>query len=80
MKAQNRYKPNSGLDGRKEREGFVCASGTTKYCTHCVAVRINKHDVGIRDTKDTADTTLTFSREEWGAFIKGVKEGEFDLI
>jgi Domain of unknown function (DUF397) len=33
----------------------------------------------VRDSKDVNATTLTFSREEWLAFIKGVKAGEFDL-
>jgi hypothetical protein len=34
--------------------------------------------VSVRDTKDAAGTTLTFTRDEWDAFVKGVKNGEFD--
>ena len=35
--------------------------------------------VHVRDSKDELHTTLTFTREEWVTFIKGVKLGEFDL-
>lgn len=33
----------------------------------------------VRDTKDPHGATLSFDREEWEAFIGGVKLGEFDL-
>ena len=33
----------------------------------------------MRDTKDPERrTALTFTRDEWDAFVKGVKNGEFD--
>ena len=33
----------------------------------------------MRDTKDPERrAALTFTREEWDAFVKGVKNGEFD--
>lgn len=69
-----------GLDGRKVcPEGFKCSSDTLFPAPlECVAVRIGD-TVQIRDTKDSEDTTLTFTQGEWGAFIKGVKKGEFDL-
>ena len=35
--------------------------------------------VTVRDTKDPERrTSLTFTRDEWEAFVKGVKNGEFD--
>ncbi len=78
---QSRYRPNEAYGGRKERDGFVCGDPTGKHSTGlwCVAVKISDEGVGVRDTKDVNDTTLNFSREEWGAFIKAVKDGEFDV-
>jgi hypothetical protein len=35
--------------------------------------------VTVRDTKDSERrTALTFTRDEWAAFVQGVKAGEFD--
>lgn len=45
----------------------------------CVSVAISSEGVGIRDTKDPSKTTLVYNRDEWKAFIAGVKDGEFDL-
>lgn len=47
---------------------------------YCVAVKkCGDFGVQVRDTKDDTDTTLTFTKKEWTAFVKGVKAGEFDL-
>jgi hypothetical protein len=35
--------------------------------------------VGVRDTKDEKSPTLSFTHDEWRAFIQGVKNSEFDL-
>lgn len=73
----NGYKPNA--DGRKEKDGFITSSFTfydPKFA--CVAVKIDG-DIQVRDTKDPNDTTLTFNQDEWRAFVKGIKAGEFDL-
>lgn len=46
----------------------------------CVEVADNlPHVVAVRDTKNRDSGTLVFTRAEWGAFIGGVKGGEFDL-
>ncbi|AEV87265.1 hypothetical protein ACWT_6250 [Actinoplanes sp. SE50] len=34
--------------------------------------------VALRDTKDPDGATLIFSREQWHAFLAGVRAGEFD--
>lgn len=34
--------------------------------------------VFVRDSKHLDEGFLKFTAEEWGAFIKGVKSGEFD--
>ncbi|HEX4657515.1 MAG TPA: DUF397 domain-containing protein [Streptosporangiaceae bacterium] len=35
--------------------------------------------VAVRDSKDAGKPPHMFDREEWLAFIAGVKNGEFDL-
>lgn len=35
--------------------------------------------IGVRDSKNPDRAILSFSPEEWEAFIAGVKAGEFDL-
>ena len=52
-------------------------SGVTKNL--CVEVAINDSAVAVRDSKNPSRSVLEFSREEWTAFIKGVKAGEFDI-
>lgn len=75
----SRYKPSADFGGRKERKGFVCASGTWQDTAWCVAVKRGASGVHVRDTKDPSDKTLSFSRKEWDVFVKGVKDGEFDI-
>lgn len=46
----------------------------------CVAVAISpENKVAVRNSGDPDKTTLVFNRDEWDVFIKGVKNGEFDL-
>ncbi|WP_067504533.1 DUF397 domain-containing protein [Actinoplanes sp. TFC3] len=46
----------------------------------CVEVADNLPDVvGMRDSKNPAGLVLTFSPDQWSAFLEGVKAGEFDL-
>jgi hypothetical protein len=35
--------------------------------------------VALRDSKDADKTAHVFDRQEWSAFITGVKNGDFDL-
>jgi hypothetical protein len=35
--------------------------------------------VAVRDSKDAGRAAHVFDREQWSAFITGVKNGEFDL-
>ena len=34
--------------------------------------------VGVRDSKDRSGPILQFTRAEWVAFTRGVRDGEFD--
>jgi hypothetical protein len=46
----------------------------------CVEVARNIPGVvGIRDSKDRGGPVLTVAPEAWTAFIRGVKDGEFNL-
>jgi hypothetical protein len=46
----------------------------------CVEARIEDGNVQIRDTKDNgAGPILSFTGDEWSAFLGGAKAGEFDL-
>ncbi|HTW00800.1 MAG TPA: DUF397 domain-containing protein [Streptosporangiaceae bacterium] len=45
----------------------------------CVEVaRLADGGVALRDSKDAGKAAHVFDREEWTAFITGVKNGEFD--
>ena len=47
---------------------------------NCVEVSKSIGEVKVRDTKDNgAGPILTFTRDEWIAFIGGAKDGEFDI-
>lgn len=36
--------------------------------------------VAVRDSKDPGGPKLLFTREEWKAFVGGLKAGEFDTL
>lgn len=47
--------------------------------SNCVEVAHNGDQFQVRDTKLGEDSpVLTFTREEWIAFLLGAKDGEFD--
>jgi hypothetical protein len=46
---------------------------------NCVEVAIADRAVAVRDTKDRSGPVLLFTPAEWGAFVAGAKNGEFDL-
>jgi hypothetical protein len=45
----------------------------------CVEVAINGEEITVRDAKLADGPVLIYSREEWRAFVAGVKAGEFDV-
>lgn len=45
----------------------------------CVEVAHRDDVVAVRSTTDPVKKTVYFTRDEWAAFIAGVKGGEFDL-
>lgn len=46
----------------------------------CVEVAFVVGAIGIRDSKRSDSPVLSFTRDEWSAFVAGVKAGEFDLV
>ena len=47
---------------------------------NCVEVADNLTEVvAVRDSKDKTGPVLTFTHDEWAAFVAGAKDGEFDL-
>jgi hypothetical protein len=57
---------------------FKTAQACTLSFAFCVGVRANEK-VEVIDTKNMDGSVLTFSKEEWRAFVQGVKNGEFDV-
>jgi hypothetical protein len=45
----------------------------------CVEVRDQAAAVQVRDSKNPTGAVLSFNREQWGAFLHGVRVGEFDV-
>ncbi|MDN5930577.1 MAG: DUF397 domain-containing protein [Pseudonocardia sp.] len=54
----------------------------SSYCTVGGCVEVGQSPDGsvvVRDSKDAERRrTLTFTTDEWTAFVRGVKAGEFD--
>lgn len=46
----------------------------------CVEVADNLQEVvAVRDSKDRGGPALVFRNAQWGTFLSGVKNGQFDL-
>ncbi len=45
---------------------------------NCVEVAFVDDAIAVRDSKNPTGPALVYTREEWIAFIGGVKDGEFD--
>ena len=57
-------------------EDFKVSSFTGEKA-YCVAVAQKNGIVAVRDSNNPAGGTIHFDKEEWDAFVKGVKNGEF---
>jgi hypothetical protein len=54
---------------------------TSSFCNFGDCVEVGSAADGtvlVRDSKDAELRTLVFTHDEWMAFVKGVKAGEFD--
>jgi len=52
----------------------------SSYCgtNACVEVAMTSNTVLVRDSKNPQVTPLSFSSDEWSAFVEGVRAGEFN--
>ena len=48
------------------------------WTDNCVEVAFIDEAIVVRDSKNPAGGVLTFTPGEWGAFLAGAKDGEFD--
>jgi hypothetical protein len=47
---------------------------------NCVEIRAGRADsVWVRDSKQVPGPVLTVHGDQWGAFVRGVKRGQFNL-
>jgi hypothetical protein len=79
----------NSMDGLVWRRSSRCSDGScvevgwrkSTYSTvnGCVEVRGQDGHVHVRDSKDREGPVLTFTRQEWLAFLAGVRNDEFDL-
>lgn len=51
-------------------------SGSNGQCTLCM--RLADGTTLVKDSKNPDGPVLTFTADEWAAFIEGVKNGEFE--
>ncbi|MGI5245842.1 DUF397 domain-containing protein [Dactylosporangium sp. CA-139066] len=54
----------------------------SSYCGNstCVEVADLASDgIFVRDAKNPDASVLSFGRDTWGAFVTGIKDGDFDL-
>jgi Domain of unknown function (DUF397) len=76
MTAHNRPRPPAlGLSGARWRKSRH--SDSARGCVE-TAFLPDGH-VAVRDSKDRSGPALVYTPREWDAFIKGAKDGEFDL-
>lgn len=58
---------------------WVKSTRSSGNCDNCVEVAFVDGAVAVRDSKDRQGPALIYTREEWDAFLGGVKDGEFDF-
>ncbi len=67
-----------GLRVDLTRAVWVKSTRSSGNCDNCVEVAFVDGAVAVRDSKDRQGPALIYTREEWDAFLGGVKDGEFD--
>ena len=70
------------LSSRPERPGSGSRwtkSSLSYACGNCVEVAsLPGGGIGVRNSRDSGGPVLTFTPDEWHAFLGGVRNGEFD--
>jgi len=73
-RAVNGKTETSKADGQFRKSSFSSSGGCVEVAMYVDGA------VQVRDTKNRQGGTLTFNATEWDAFLKGVRNGEFDLV
>jgi hypothetical protein len=69
------YRPSDLLAGARWRK-----SSHSGYQGNCVEIAALQHgEFAIRNSRDPEGPSLIFTRAEFAAFLRGAKDGEFDL-
>lgn len=55
------------------RRSQQCDSGS------CVEAAVIGADIAVRDSKDPRGAVLRFTKDEWDAFVSGVRAGDFEF-
>jgi hypothetical protein len=69
----------NGFQPDLARAEWFKSTRSSPSCDNCVEVAFVDQAVAVRDSKDPTGPVLAFTPEEWGAFLGGAKDGEFDL-
>jgi len=67
-----------GFVVKDEDFGTASTCRKVRHIFQCVQVARKSEGVAVRDSKDPSKATLFFTNDEWSAFIRGAKAGEFD--
>ena len=46
----------------------------------CIRVASQSDQILIGDTKNPSGPVLSYTRDEWNAFVEGVRHGDFDAV
>lgn len=63
------------MDSKYRKSSFSPIAGGV----WCVEVAKDGDNIKVRDSKDQNGHVLTFNADEWRAFIRGVKNNEFNV-
>ena len=70
------------LSSRRERPGpgsYWIKSSLSYANGNCVEVTsLPDGGIGVRNSRDSSGAILSFTSDEWHAFLGGVRNGEFD--
>ncbi len=67
-----------GLDVDLTNARWFKSSQSSGNCDNCVEIAFVGEVIAVRDSKDRSGPALLYTRDEWDAFLGGVKDGEFD--
>jgi hypothetical protein len=54
-------------------------SSRSSVAGHCVEIAVTDTSIAMRDSKDVTGPVLQFAKQDFLAFVTGVKAAEFDL-